>query len=249
MQPRLNTLGCCSRIRLRTLFLRPTITLAESDAKPITFSQGMKRFSRTADRASNRVWPVAMLHTGQSRNRSTASLRRTSHSLTITPKYFLRKLSFSPSHKMVNGCVWQADTTASSALGPSACVISAVVFVLAQANDPAILLSGNITLQSFVKWSAVAKERLCSATNLAKNSSDLMVFSFRESVEALAIIAEMLGCARTPSSKRLCFAVSQCRLTSWTPPPAIAKSTPQTVQKANEGPFLLALNRNLFHSG
>lgn len=71
----------------------------------------------------------------------------------------------------------QSSVTLSSCKGAIASVTMWVVLVLIQLNFWATSESGNIFLQSDVKWSATVKARLCSAMNLVNNTSALVTLS------------------------------------------------------------------------
>ena len=79
-----------------------------------------------------------------------------------THNSLLSKLSLPLSHRIVNGCSRQAHWQLMN---------SAAVLVRAHVNSTAILLSENITEHRLLKWSAIAKGKLYSVTNLVKYSS------------------------------------------------------------------------------
>ena len=74
----------------------------------------------------------------------------------------------------------QASITFSLSAGARAFLMMAFVFVAPQANPSAILLSGNIFLHSFVKWSPAENAKLCSAMKIVKYKSDVVTCSLSD---------------------------------------------------------------------
>ncbi len=64
--------------------------------------------------------------------------------------------------------------------GARAFLMVACVFVAPHANPSAILLSGNIFLHSFVKWSPAEKAKLCSAMKIVKYNSAVVTCSLSD---------------------------------------------------------------------
>ena len=112
-------------------------------------------------------------------------------------------------------------------------VCSMLLFLFWHANSSAILLSGNITGTRLLKWSATANGKLCSATNLAKQSSAQHTWSesFLDSARPPTTV-EIVGCLLTSSTLLQCFLLAQCLFIWCTRPPAIEISTPHNEQNA-----------------
>jgi hypothetical protein len=109
-------------------------------------------------------------------------------------------------------------------------------FVLPEANDWAILLSGNMTLHILVEWSDRRNGKLCSAINVTKKISARMTWSACDGLSWQKAVA--IG-ARIDS----CFAFSWCRCgarpRSGHHAPATEKSILQVLQYAWELPLRL----------
>ena len=212
MQRKLNRLGHCSHTLLSTLLRWPTITLADSDAYTTTFFQGISCFCSTPARASMGVSPVAMLHTGQSKKWSTTFWWLSSHSLTMTPKYFFSKLSFPLLQRIVNGCVWQAVTRVFSS-GPKGMCNKSCHF--------------HVSTRKGIRYFAVQKqlhEMICWSKQqvmLSNKASEVYPSLKYLVLEGRLLKNWRVGRRAISSSRKDCLALLQWCLTSCTPAPAM----------------------------
>ena len=120
--------------------------------------------------------PVGMLHIGMSTNRFTTLLTCGSNTLAMMAQLLSSFRLFDSSTIKVKGWVLSSLTTGSLAWGARALFTTAVVFVLEQEKRCAILLSGNISFTSLVKWSPVANGRLCLHKNWQNKSSAFVTY-------------------------------------------------------------------------
>ena len=152
---------------------------------------------------------VPVLKTGTWRNLVTVFLQL------IIPKtdYNCEMFVFSivpSSHKTEKGLLWHISTTGLAKCGWSTPVTMHIVFVWADRKALVIQLSGNMVEVRWVQWSATKKDRLCSATKLAKTTSARVIESSIGDCWKRNLKLWLLSLALTMSS---CFVVARCFFT------------------------------------